>query len=69
MTMTIDAGCRLRDLLREHPEARKALAASGMLCPACRGMEHETLGHAAVNHGIPISRLLAEIEAALKPGP
>jgi len=64
----ISPATRIRDLLHEHPEARKALARLGMDCPACRGSENETIRHAARNHGIPLPDLLRELKAALKPG-
>jgi hybrid cluster-associated redox disulfide protein len=58
----------IRDLLREHPEARKVLARHGMDCPGCRGSENETVRHAARNHGLLLPDLLHELKAAIKPG-
>jgi len=58
----------IRDLLREHPEVRKVLAHRGMLCPGCRGSEHETVRNAAQNHGVPLPDLLHDLKAAIKSG-
>jgi len=65
----ISAASRVWELLREHPEARQVLARRGMMCPSCKGMENETLKHAACNHGVPLPALLDELKAAIKSGP
>ena len=59
---------RIRDLLRSHPETKKILSRHGMRCTTCKGSDHETLRHAAVNHGVPLQKLLDELRAAHKSG-
>jgi hybrid cluster-associated redox disulfide protein len=61
----INPALRVRDLLRDHPEAKKVLAKHGMLCPACKGAENDTLSHAATNHGVRLDRLLSELKTAV----
>ncbi len=55
----------MKELLARHPEAAKALARHGMMCPGCGGAEAELLRHAAKNHGVPLEDLIREIEAAI----
>ena len=56
------------DLIRKHPRAKKVLAGFKMMCTGCGGSEHETIRHAAQNHGVPLSVLLEELKAAIKSG-
>ncbi|HUT54567.1 MAG TPA: DUF1858 domain-containing protein [bacterium] len=64
----INAGSLVFDLMKKHPEARKVLTRHGLLCGSCKGLETETLRHAAQNHGVPLSALIADLKAAIKPG-
>ena len=65
----INAGSLVTDLMKKHPETRKVLVKHGLTCVSCGGVQTETLRHAAQNHGVPLSALIADLKAAIKSGP
>jgi hybrid cluster-associated redox disulfide protein len=65
----INAGSLILELMKKHPETRKVFSKHGLLCGSCKGVENETLRHAAHNHGVPLASLLTELKAAIKSGP
>ena len=64
----ISAGSRIGDLMRDYPGAKKVFKKRGMLCSSCQGSENETLRLAARNHGVPVTSLIDELNAAAKSG-
>lgn len=69
LTSEITAAVLIPDLLRSNPAARPVLDRYGL--KGCGGPNgpHETLGYFAKAHGVPIDRLLTELNAPPAPPP
>ncbi len=57
----------VKELLKSHPQVKKVLEKRGMMCPGCKGIEHETVRNAARSHGVPLQTFLQEINQNIKP--
>ena len=66
MPVTITPETTIKELFQKHPQARRVFARYGMMCPKCQGRENETVKHAAHNHGLPLQKLLEELNAMSK---
>ncbi len=64
----IKSGSKIKDVISEHPEVKDVLKRHGMMCVNCKGFSAETLRNAANNHGVPLARLIDEIEGAITKG-
>jgi len=56
----------IADILREAPQAKKALDRHGLACKGCQGATAESVARAARNHGLEPRVLLREILEAVK---
>lgn len=53
----------IREVLTAHSEAAAVFAKHGLACAACLGADMETLASVATMHEIPLTDLLADLNA------
>ncbi len=63
MANKITADMTIGNLLMEYPKAAPALMEIGMHCLGCPSAQGETLGEAAMVHGIDVELLLVKMNA------
>lgn len=54
------------ELLRSNPEAKDILQSMGMHCSSCPSAQRETLGQAAMVHGMDVDDLLEDLKGFLE---
>jgi hybrid cluster-associated redox disulfide protein len=59
--MKINSTTKIADILKEKPEAITIFEKYNMGCLSCLGIQNETLEKGALMHGIPIEKILEEI--------
>jgi len=62
----VDPTWSVEELLERYPASRDVLARYGMWCPICALAGLETLADAARVYGVPLDRLLGELEARIR---
>ena len=66
--MQFSAAMRVDEALAQHPAARWVFAAYHIGgCSGCASAETETLAEVAVAYGIPLEKLVADLNALLLP--
>ncbi len=55
----------LKDLFRAYPSVKEVFLEFHMDCLHCKGLNYETIRHAAENHGIRLKELMDEIKKKL----
>jgi len=61
----IDKEMKIEEVLRRYPQAIPVFARFGIDCAECQISGYENLEHGAKVHGIDLSTLLAELNAAV----
>ena len=58
----------LKDLFQVYPQVKEVFLKYNMDCLHCKGLNYETIRHAAENHGIRLNELLDAIKEKLNEG-
>ncbi len=61
--MEITADMKIGEVLNAKPEAAQVLMSIGMHCLGCPSAQGETIGEAAMVHGVEIEDLIARLNA------
>ncbi len=59
---------KLKDLFQAYPPVKEIFLKYDMDCLHCKGLNYETIRHAAENHGILLQELLGEIKKMVEEG-
>jgi len=62
----ITGDIRVSDLFSNNPGLMKVFEQYGLKCPACKGVEQDTLARVAVNNGIDLDEFLQALNKAGK---
>ncbi|GEM_PF-1289427 len=58
----------LKDLFQAYPRVKEVFLEYHMDCLHCKGLNYETIRHAAENHGIRLNELLEAIKKKVEEG-
>ena len=66
--LKVGANTLLKDLFKAYPPVKEVFLKYNMDCLHCKGLNYETIRHAAENHGIRLNELLDAIKEKLNEG-
>ena len=66
LKQTITKDILMGELINKHPQVSEILANYGFHCIGCMVSPYESLEAGAAVHGIPLGKLLAEINKSIK---
>ncbi len=66
--VSVAPSTRLKDLFQAYPPVKEVFLKYNMDCLHCKGLNYETIRHAAENHGIKLKDLMDAIKEKLEEG-
>ena len=66
MSNTVTAETLVGEIVRDHPEAIEVLLSIGMHCLGCPASQMESLGEAAMVHGMDPEKVVEAVNSAIE---